>query len=140
MRLSEAIRLGSLIRPQAYYAWFSRDGSSCAIGAAIEACGVEFVPGMNTKQAEVVLKEFQASEYFQDFKKTLAKNTDVCPECGEAVKHRGQQEDVKPNISSVIVHLNNEHRWTRERIADWVGTFEKKVEVAAQEALELVCA
>lgn len=139
MRLSEAIRLGSLIRPQAYYAWFDDDGSSCAIGAALEACGVPFKP-VNNEQAGVILKEFQRSEYYQEFKQGLASSPTNCPVCGEAVLNGEWQKHVKPNITSVIVHLNNDHRWTREQIAAWVETHEKPVERPAQERLELVLA
>ena len=36
MKLSEAIRAGAKLRPQAF-GWYFKDGGSCAIGAAYEA-------------------------------------------------------------------------------------------------------
>ena len=39
MQLSEAIRLGAMLRPQAYGHYFIR-GGSCAMGAAYEAYGI----------------------------------------------------------------------------------------------------
>lgn len=45
MRLSEAIRLGAMLRPQITGATF-RDGGSCAIGAAMEAAGLSVHGGI----------------------------------------------------------------------------------------------
>jgi hypothetical protein len=42
-----------------------------------------------------------------------------CPECGE----------VKP---CVISHLNDCHRWPRQRIAEWVSTVEPTEETSSQ--------
>jgi len=39
LKLSEAIRIGARLRPQAFGGWFV-DGGSCAIGAALEAVGL----------------------------------------------------------------------------------------------------
>lgn len=38
MRLSEAIRLGAMLKPQGFGSYF-RHGATCAMGAAIEAVG-----------------------------------------------------------------------------------------------------
>lgn len=99
MRLSEAIRLGAMIRPQTYFYWF-HDGGSCAIGAALEAVG--------------------AAVYSDCFFRTGApkawewsRMTVACPACE-------QQDQAQEHLR----HLNNVHRWTRERIADWVATIE----------------
>ncbi len=37
MKLSEAIRLGSMLRPQSFGTFFSKDGGTCALAAAQEA-------------------------------------------------------------------------------------------------------
>jgi len=38
MRLSDAIRLGAMLKPQAY-GGFHFEGRTCAMGAALDACG-----------------------------------------------------------------------------------------------------
>jgi len=45
-----------------------------------------------------------------------------CPACG-VVGERG--------ISQIVGHLNDQHRWTREAIADWVATVEPADERSA---------
>lgn len=45
-----------------------------------------------------------------------------CPECGEAYRNAGV--DAEP-LGNLIPHINDVHRWSREKIADWldiVGT------------------
>lgn len=37
-------------------------------------------------------------------------------------------------VGFVIAHLNNEHRWTRERIADWVESVEKQLAARTERA------
>lgn len=39
-----------------------------------------------------------------------------CPACGITYNPNG--------LYCMVVHLNDEHRWTREAIADWVATVE----------------
>lgn len=113
MRLSEAIRLGSMMKPQAFGNFYGPEReSSCALGAAFDACGME-VFGPDTK--------FDGPfglEYFEDEYEIIA-----CPVCGIAEW---------PTIG----HLNDFHRWTREAIADWVETIENAQ--AAQVAPETV--
>jgi hypothetical protein len=35
--------------------------------------------------------------------------------------------DARPALSNVTMHLNNKHKWSRERIADWLETEEEKL-------------
>ncbi len=99
MRLSEAIRLGATLRPQAFGNYF-KDGGSCALGAATEALG------------------FRSDEYaVQIYAALIDKFDDVycpgCPDCGQSFRNL-----------RMISHFNDDHRWTRERIADWVELHE----------------
>ncbi len=89
---SEAIRLGCLIAPQqAFNHYLSGDGAAaCALGAA--------ALGWNTDPVE-------AQFLIED---VLLPRT-VCPEPGCTDGHFGW-----PAI------LNDTHRWSRERIADWL--------------------
>lgn len=99
MRLSEAIRLGSMMKPQCFRG-FHRDGGSCAIGAAADAIGIS-TDRWALRAAFPLLAEVNV----------------VCPACGrnQMTLHVG-----------MIPHLNDFHNWTRERIADWVETIEQK--------------
>lgn len=102
MKLSDAMRLGAMLRPQSFTSYFSY-GKSCAMGAACEAVGInpltiEGVEAMNTRWAPIILAE----RFF-------------FPPCGC---------NVIVSAFGAITHLNDEHKWTRERIADWVATVE----------------
>src|SRR5690348_3552204 len=109
MKLSEAIRLGATLRPQGF-GRFIADGKSCAWGAAYEAIGSEGGP-----------TAVDPSEWFWFY--TIPFN---CPECGADERKTGD----------VIIHLNDFHHWTRERIADWVATIEPQD--APEEQIETV--
>lgn len=95
MRLSEAIRLGAAMKPQAFGS-LHYNGGTCAMGAVCDALGIDYncmkLPG------EMV-----------DFIESMQK----CPACGKVQV-----------VYSVITHLNDMHRWTRERIADFVELHE----------------
>ncbi len=99
MRLSEAIRLGAMFRPQSFGFFFDA-GKSCALGAALEAVGVRY--GAFFK-AELIIQSYWGwtSIFVQ------------CPVCAS-----------RESVRTIIARLNNEHRWTREEIADWVATVE----------------
>ena len=97
MKLSEAIRLGSVACAQSFGATFTSDGRRCAHGAALLAVGL---PN----------KEYPASmEVWCWTIRTQA----ICPVCKAASMP-----------FSVIRCLNDNHRWTRSQIADWVETVE----------------
>jgi hypothetical protein len=34
------------------------------------------------------------------------------------------------SFNNTVTHLNDDHRWTREQIADWVATIEQAEDVA----------
>lgn len=42
----------------------------------------------------------------------------VCPQCRDAEFQRC--------LLATVVHLNDDHKWPREQIADWVETVEQK--------------
>jgi hypothetical protein len=115
MRLSEAILLGSTIRPQTFGRVFDTHGS-CAFGAALEAAGAKYQPeGLST-----------ADEFLNyDVRKLwtwLVNSSEPCPDCGK-VAGFGTRE-------VIAAHLNDAHRWSRERIAEWVSTIEPPEKVA----------
>lgn len=113
MKLSEAIRLGAMLRPQAFGTEFDGKGT-CAFGAALEACGVP---------AQQLTSRSLPAEW-----RWVNSASGTCPECAGVV----------PVVSSVIsMHLNDTHGWTRERIADWVATIEPQDEPPTQPTHEV---
>lgn len=117
MKLSEAIRLGSMLRPQGFGELCTeRNGelATCALGAAEEAAAEQFSGASDDTEGE--------GDVYTIFATTLDKKR-ACPAC----KWVGRQA-----VKHTIVHLNDDHLWTREQIADWVATIEPQEE--AQEA------
>jgi len=98
MKLSECIRLGSMLGSQYFGSWFGHDNSSCALGAASLAIGCA-----------------DGGEVSRRWEWGWDESVELhCPECGQA----------RRLYAAIIAHLNDKHRWSRERIADWVATIE----------------
>lgn len=110
MKLSEAIRIGAAMAPQHFGNFINKDGATCALGAALQAIG---------RSGHVYSELWHPNG---SFTKTL-NETDkaLCPVC-----HKKRLED--NNWHSVISHLNDTHRWSREAIADWVESIENKMD------------
>jgi len=100
LELAEAILEGARQRPQGFGDYFSFDGRSCALGAAFE--GIHRLPKNDVGGVKPHLERFfDCLEYV----------TRRCPEgCRK-----------KLPLGAMIVHLNDDHLWTRERIAHWVA-------------------
>lgn len=113
MRLSEAIFLGSKLIPQAFgqlydWAWDNvtmkvHKHSSCALGSAMDACGEERLFGIEERYPWA----YEAAPT-------------PCPACS----------NVGSFAVGMIPHLNDTHRWSREKIADWVASIEPKEDPA----------
>ncbi len=95
MSLSEAIRLGAMMRSQAFRTLFTNDGA-CALGAALLAIGA--APAVRS-----VLGRWPWA---------FVVSVD-CPSCARSRL-----------VCQVIAHLNDDHRWARERIGAWVAGIE----------------
>ncbi len=102
MRLSEAIRLGAMLRPQAFHGLF-KDGGSCALGAALDAMGITDEEAFQRR-----LSLFEGASQIRV----------MVPPCCRCLVDLHE-------VDAVIVHLNDTHQWTREQIADWVETLEQ---------------
>lgn len=101
--LAEAIRAGADRRPeQAFGDYFHGRHASCALGAAYE--GMYRLP--DNMEGRRPTKDLE--EYFDCLDGTVR----PCPAapCRKVL-----------TLSALIVHLNDEHRWTREAIATWVA-------------------
>lgn len=103
MKLSEAIRLGAMLKPQAYGYILTPGGDmTCAWGSAYEAIGMRIRAGQYGRSSK-------APAEWRKFASIVM----VGPEGG------------KPrSIGSIIERLNDSGKWTRERIADWVESIE----------------
>lgn len=115
MRLSEAIKLGAMLRPQAsggralvrvrgWRGWvFDQQVlGTCALAAATEAVGLQL--WINA---------------YDEWPWMLGRFVS-CPATGG-----------NKSVSLIVMELNDRHRWTRERIADWVATIEPAQEINA---------
>lgn len=109
MKLSEAIKLGSLLRGQAFceYMTLIQPVRSCALGAALEAMGRD----------KAALPSKEAARIWS-WAADVGHPTN-CPVCLPEFKIQHGC-----SVLSMITHLNDKHRWTRERIADWVESIE----------------
>ena len=103
--LAEAIRIGIQHRPeQAFGEYFRGRLSSCALGAVYD--GIYHLPanldGVHPQRLD---------QLFECLDFTIRR----CPAgCVKRIP-----------LGALIVHLNDDHQWSRERIADWVLTLAK---------------
>lgn len=112
LKLSEAMRLGAMMKPQGHGDLVAEPGGTCAIGAALDACGVAL----------------SAASLVDAYDRWELTNRP----CKHPV-HGGEHWDVL----NVIVDLNDLHRWTREEIADWIATIEPVEQSQASERRSL---
>ncbi len=115
MKLSEAIRKGATLRPQAYvdFVFKDNDGSiyTCALGAAFEAICGYLPPSVDddVPAADIVRAGLQSE--VQDFNHI----TGCYAECPY-----GCRPSNPVTIIDLVPHLNDCHVCTREEIADWL--------------------
>jgi len=112
--LAEAIRLGARRRPdQAYGSYYEGRRSSCALGAAYE--GMHWLPadagGVRPRHLE---------RLFDCLENTIRR----CP--------AGCKKQLP--LAAIIVHLNDDHQWTREDIAGWLAGTEGPLAPQAEPA------
>ena len=98
--LAEYIRAGSQRGPQCFGSYFDERGGSCALGAVYE--GVYHLP--------------------RDHGKLIPDHLERLFRCLDEVTKRCPAEGCKKRLplAPMIVHINDDHRWTREQIADWL--------------------
>jgi hypothetical protein len=99
--LAQAILAGAQARPeQSFGEYFQGRQASCALGAAYE--GMYPLPSdASNVRPRHLERLFDCLEY------TLRS-------CPEGCKKR-------LSLGAMILHLNDDHRWTRQAIAEWVG-------------------
>lgn len=101
---SAAIKVKVMLGPQAFGDWRDDNRATCALGAAAVAeLGYEHEYGID-------LGEF--------WPYGITARAD-CPESNCYI--------CDLHIFGVVMHLNDDHKWTREAIADWVESEEEKL-------------
>lgn len=115
MKLSEAIRLGAALAPQAFAILATKDKSgrvlsTCAIGAALHA--VSAIHSDTTPSTSELTELFSVVTALRS-----------CPGDDGCVYWVA-------SVFEVVTHLNDNHLWSRERIADWVETVEAEEDAA----------
>ena len=115
MKLSEAIRMNGMMKPQGFGAesYLSLE-APCVLGGALQMIGK--LPHSRDYSLPITVWEFLM-------------NRAKCPACSCARRI---------NVLGVLTHLNDWHKWTRSQIADWVETVEP-AEPAQEQTCELVC-
>ena len=100
IELADAIRFGAKRRPdQAFGEYYNGRRASCALGAAYE--------GLYRLPEEVgQLHPKRLERLFDCLEGTIRS-------CPEGCKKR-------LILGAIIIHLNDDHHWDRERIANWV--------------------
>lgn len=97
--LADFIRAGSSRGPQCFGSYFDEKGGSCALGAVYE--GVYHLPRDHGKLIP---------DHLERLFRCLDEMTKKCPQgCNKRLP-----------LASMIVHLNDDHRMTREQIAEWL--------------------
>lgn len=112
MRLSEAIRLGSMLKPQGVGAFYSRsDASTCALGAALDAVGEIRGEHVLCDEGREVLRRFWPIV-----------DCEVPPLTADG---NPLTTGLTFPVWRTVQMMNDAHRWSRERIADWVESIER---------------
>jgi hypothetical protein len=104
MRLSDAIRLGSMLTPKGLSGWMDGYGR-CALAAASEAAGV-----LPRSRYDVM---------------TGAELADRFPVLERPAVHPMRKDRADVDVCDVIWSLNDCWGWSREDIAQWVETIER---------------
>lgn len=121
MKLSQAIKEGAKLRPQGFGDLFTTSDSgddvlSCALGGALEATGMltpdTFFSNIDAKFCYLdLVAQFEGLDYFVN-KQWYQRPKYSCPDCNTANE-----------IDDIVIHLNDDEKWTREQIAAFVEAF-----------------
>ena len=116
--LSQAIRLGCVLSTgQAFGVLSDGKRRTCAWGSAYQAIGVIDSAGeIDEEKCKVIPQMWDV---------VAAHSPVVCPVNGCDKVPAALMSAV--NAGTTITHLNDVHRWSRERIADWVESIEREI-------------
>lgn len=114
IQLSEAIRLGAMVVPQTHVGWTDGNTACAMMSAVVAIKGIGYARMMDALFGEDGYRDQIEAELQVMF--PLAAKLAVHPE----------SRLVKDRVSSIIISLNDDRKWSREQIADWVETIEKQ--------------
>ena len=102
IELANAIEEGARRRPtQAFGEYFSETGGSCALGAAYE--GAYALPRDPHEAHSIRPRLHRLFDCLEQVRRR-------CPEgCNKRLP-----------LNAIILHLNDDHHWTREQIVEWL--------------------
>ncbi len=149
MRMSEAIRLGSMLGPQSrghlqrthrkYF--FGLIGplvtEYCALGAAFKASGARTIEAVAERdnpgfRGGAIRKGEKVAIVDHEWG-ALSLTVASCPAC--ALEPPPEATPPSMPLYRLIPHLNDDHRWSRGRIADFVELVEQRID--ASQAIEV---
>ena len=107
MNLSDAILKGISISPTQAFEQYTDEASTCVIGAAMIGIGIDAHNDNDPKWQ--VLKSFPI----------LKEEAIVCPEERCDYHNRACYAEAH-TLFGLCIHLNDDHRWTREAIANHI--------------------
>lgn len=125
MKISEAMRRGAKMGPQVFEVYGDGDGGTCALGAVLLGGGIAISENLYSCMLHNDFKELMVKV----FPKLVETHSCPVPTCRGVNPIYG-----RPYLSNTIIHLNEEHKWTRERIAGWI---EAHVEVPTYSMLDI---
>jgi len=112
MKLSEAIRMNGMMRPQGFGSLSIMSPTEpCALGGALQSIG---------KQST-----HRIANYIEIAVAWPWSNHPILKDCLVA-----DCDYIYADATTNIFHLNDAHHWTREQIADWVASIESQEEQA----------
>lgn len=100
--VSEAMLLGSMWKPQGFGIMMGGE-KTCAMGAAYEAVNLTM------------------NDQLPDEWRWLLSTYAFCPACPSSSLPQQTMWGI------IVRHLNDQHRWTREHIAEWIKTIETEL-------------
>lgn len=125
MSLTDAIRLGATTTRQTRGVFFTGGAGvavrTCALGAALHAVG------------RLITQNHAAnSQDLSDLVVEIFPELHVIAKCPECL--------LRDELGDMIVHLNDEHKWTRNQIANWIDDDVCLVSAGVTENAEAVTA
>lgn len=105
MKLWEAMLEGAKAGPQLFGSLSDGNGGTCAMGAVMKGGGLEVLFHSIEVESSLVTRFPELHE------------NAVCPEDACYICHGNV-------LLNVIVTLNDDHRWSRQRIAEWLANRE----------------
>lgn len=121
IKLSEAIRLGSLLKPQAFGDYYEKDGT-CALGAALDAVG---------RLGKGSSGNAHRAGKIWGWLRWKFQNSIRCPGCAQLVTFE--------TVHELITHLNDKDRLSRETIAHGIEGMEAQITAQAIQRPAEVC-